>query len=142
MSDPLPSDLAALERELATRPGVVPPAGHRDRVLAAVALELDSSRRSSRRWWAGAAAAALVWANLSMSVANDAGWRTDPGPDPAETAAAAVEIHRLLPDLPEREANRLVAYSWPARWPAPGPVWRDALGRTAVPEELPAWDTH
>lgn len=142
MADPLPPDLAALERELAARPGGVFTGGHRGRVLAAVGRELDSARRSSRRWWAGAAAAALLWANLSLTVANDTGWRTTPEPEPAETAAAVVEVRALLPDLPEREATRLVLNTWPARWPAPGPAWRDAPGRTALPEELPAWDTH
>ncbi|HEX4609925.1 MAG TPA: hypothetical protein VH092_17155, partial [Urbifossiella sp.] len=88
MTAPLPPPLAALERELAARPGAAPPAGLRDRVLAAVGRELDTPPRPARRWWAGAAAAALLWANLSMSVANDAGWRTSPGPDPAAAAAA------------------------------------------------------
>jgi hypothetical protein len=130
-----------VERELASRPGVAPPAGFRGRVLAAVARELDSPHRSSRRWWAGAAAAAVLWANLSLSVAHDAGWRTAPEPDPAEVAALAAEVHALLPDLPEPEARRLVTRTWPARWPAPGPAWRDAPVRPALTEELPTWDT-
>lgn len=142
MADPLPPDLAALERELAARPGVTPPEGHRGRILVAVSGELDAARRSSRRWWAGAAAAALLWANLSLSVANDTGWAMRSEPDTAATAALAAEVRALLPDLPEREAARLVTHSWPARWPAPGPAWRDTPGRTVLPQELPAWDMH
>src|SRR5688572_14666561 len=102
----LPPDLAALERELAARDRPGPSAPLRGRVLAAVAREL---RRGGRRpaWRpAWAAAAALLWANFSMSVANNTDWRLAGGPDGARLEATAGRIRALAPELPEREIYR------------------------------------
>jgi hypothetical protein len=73
--DPLPPDLAELEAGLAHRAGPAPPAGLRDRLLAAVAAELPAPAAPHRprgRWdivWRVAAGIALML-NLGMAVMN------------------------------------------------------------------------
>ncbi|MFO0841921.1 MAG: hypothetical protein U0797_05900 [Gemmataceae bacterium] len=121
--DPLPPDLAALERDLEGRLDAEPPAALRRRVLAALGRELaDRPRRLSWRP-ALAAAAVLLWINLSMSVTNNASWPGDEGfeGDRVETAR---RIRDLVPGLPQSEVNRqaLLARSSPRLVPtAPSP---------------------
>jgi hypothetical protein len=107
----LPDDLADLEQRLARRRRHAPGEALGPRVLAAVARELnqtapDNALRSFWRFAVGVAAAMLLCLNLSMSVANDMDWPLAGDVDTASIAASADRIRRVLPDLPEGEADR------------------------------------
>lgn len=108
----LPEDLAALERELASRPRPAPSDALRQRILAAARRELAARPAPERRrlgtWeFAMAAAAAFILLlNLSISAANNMSWRLCGGLDREAVAGAAEEIRRLAPDLPPQEIRR------------------------------------
>lgn len=106
-NEQLPPELEQLERDLADRPRLDPPAELRQRVIGGVRAELR--RDGPRNGWAFAAAVAavvLVWLNLSLS----ATLATDCGPPPhtpaREVGKVAEQIQKLLPELSQREALR------------------------------------
>ena len=106
----LPDDLSDLELEL-TRRRQPPPAGLRNRVMAAVVRELNRPALGERRagMWqfaAAVAAAMLLAVNLSMSVANNTEWGPARQIDQQKVAALARRIGGLAPQLPEREPVR------------------------------------
>jgi hypothetical protein len=102
----LPPELADLERRLADRPRPGPPAELRRRVLAAVA-RAGSPADVGFGWFAAAAAVlALLAINLSMSVASGTDWRLAGQRGPQDVAASADRLHKVLPELSEREARR------------------------------------
>jgi hypothetical protein len=107
----LPDDLAELESRLAGRPRLEPGATFRDRLLAAVGQELQDvgavpGWRSSWQFAAAVAAAVVLWANFSMSVANDTNWRLAGDPESVDTKTLAAELRKLFPDMSEQEVNR------------------------------------
>ena len=107
----LPDDLADLESRLAGRPRLEPGATFRDRLLAAVRQELQDGGaapgwRASWQFAAAVAAIVVLWANFSMSVANDTNWRLAGDPKSVDTKALAAELRKLFPDMSEQEANR------------------------------------
>jgi hypothetical protein len=110
-SSELPDDLANLERRLAERPRLEPNADFRHRLLLAVRLELREGgtllvRRSSWQFAAAVAAAVVLWANFSMSVANDTNWRLAGDPQSVDTKAMSAELRKLFPDMSEEEISR------------------------------------
>lgn len=107
--NPLPTDLADLERELTTRSkaSTGPSALLRGRVLAAVVQQLEAPRGANWSHLAYAAAAVLLMVNLSMSVAMDTDWSFGPRSDPAEYQETVTQVRGLLPDLPERDIQHL-----------------------------------
>jgi hypothetical protein len=107
----LPEDLAELESRLAGRPRLEPGTTFRDRLLAAVRQELQDGIAVpgwAASWQFAAAVAAIVvlWANFSMSIANDTNWRLAADPESVDTKALAAELRKLFPDMSEQEANR------------------------------------
>jgi hypothetical protein len=138
--DPLPADLAALERELSARGGAEP-AGLRRRVLAAVGDELAAR---PRRWtWrlALGAAAALLWVNLSMSVTSNLGRPGGGRLDDDRLQKAARQVQELVPGLPEAEVYRqaLLALAGPRLAPAPAPL--PSPYRVQRRKDWHTWDT-
>jgi hypothetical protein len=104
MSSPeLPADLAELEARLERRARPDPPAGLRERVLAAVRREGRVDAGGFWRFAAAVAAAAVLLINLSMSAANDTDWGL---------AAEAVPVGGFIgepseiAEAPEREDRR------------------------------------
>jgi len=95
---------ADLERRLAERPRVEPPADLGPRVLAAVRDVRD--RRPAPAFdgwsWAALAAAVLLAVNLSMSVSADADWDFTNTPPERDVT----ELRKLAPDLPDAELRR------------------------------------
>src|SRR5262245_429052 len=102
----LPPDLAALEQELADRPRAEAPPALRGRVLAAVGRELAPARRPRWQFAAALVTAALLWANFSMSVANNMTWPLADDPDTPPVEETATRIRALAPELGEGEARR------------------------------------
>src|SRR5262245_20256051 len=144
MSTDLPPDLAAFERELSGRDPQELPAGLRPRVLAAVGRELrPRPRLPAWQFAAATAAAALLWVNLSMSVANNLSWRLDRGGlDPRRLEETAGRIRALAPELPEREVYRQALLAQPGVRPAPGPAAPSSPERVLKQRERQEWDTH
>jgi hypothetical protein len=108
MTDPdLPPDLAELERRLAARPRVEPPAGLGPRVRDAARVALRP-RPADGGWrsWAALAAAVLIGLNLSMSVAGSTDWRLTAAVEPEQVNATADRLRAAAPDLSERELRR------------------------------------
>ena len=108
----LPEDLAALERELASRRRPAPSDALRQRILAAARRELAARPAPERRrlgaweFALAAAAAFILLLNLSISAANNMSWRLCGGLDREAVAGAAEQISRLAPDLPPQEIRR------------------------------------
>jgi hypothetical protein len=103
----LPPDLQRLERHLASRERPQPSDRAKQRLLRGVRAEMQRSQARSRRTFAVAmAATVLVWLNLSLCAtqATDCGLGLDGTHQPLEDRVE--QIHRLLPDLPPREARR------------------------------------
>ena len=139
-----------MERRLASRPPPMPSAGHRERVLAAVARELAARRAP---WWrrpavwqmAAAAAAVLVlWANLAVTTAGrPLALGTEDGNGRA-LASAAAQIRAVVPGLSEREARRqALLLRTGVAWT---PLRRSVLGVgdtrwPAYDKEVGAWDS-
>jgi hypothetical protein len=110
-SSELPEDLADLERRLAERPRVEPGAGFRHRLSVAVRQELQKAgalpvRTSGWQFAAAVAAIVVLWANFSMSAANDTNWRLAGDPESVDTKALAAELRKLFPDMSEEEISR------------------------------------
>ena len=103
----LPDDLADLERALRSRARVEPCAALRGRVLAEVHARLaTASRRLALvRFAAALVAGAMVWVNLSMSIANHAAAGVT-HPDGQAARALARRLRDLAPDLTQHEALR------------------------------------
>jgi hypothetical protein len=92
MSSPeLPADLAELETRLERLARNDPPAGLRERVLAAVRRDGRVDAGGFWRFAAAVAAAAVLLINLSMSAANDADWGLAAETVPAGSSAEASE---------------------------------------------------
>jgi hypothetical protein len=123
--DPLPPGRPDLERQLAGRTCPEPPAGLRDRILAAVAAERSpvAGRPPRRRWrfaWQAAAAAVLAL-NLALSAANGLRFqalrsrvanparverdRPQPHPAPADDPFRAVAMAALAQLTPAPDAG-------------------------------------
>jgi hypothetical protein len=121
----LPPELSALERELLERSQSEPEPGLRPRVLNAVRRQLrPRDRLSAWQFALATAAAALLWINLSMSVANNLS-----GPTAGEVDGPRLEetVRRLrvsVPELPETEVYRqaLLAQAGARRFAAPVPT--------------------
>ena len=109
----LPEDLARLEGELAARRLPEPPPGLRGRVLAGIQCQTQPPAPATLRegllpYAAAVAALLLVCMNLSMSAVNGMDWELREEPPRVDIASQARELQRLLPDLPEGEALRIV----------------------------------
>jgi hypothetical protein len=104
----LPPDLADLERRLANRPRIEPPANLGDRVHAAIRDVLRPALPASDGWgfWAAVAAVVFLGINLSMSLAADTDWNLTGGAEPGHLAATAERLRALAPELPEDEVQR------------------------------------
>jgi len=101
----LPADLADPERRLERRSRQEPPAGLRERVLAAVRGDpVPTDAGGFWRFAAAVAAAALLAMNLSMSAANDTDWRL--AAVPASDVRGGERIRALSPETSEAEASR------------------------------------
>jgi hypothetical protein len=137
----LTTDLADLERELASRPTSEPSQDLRRRVLAATQRETSALPRRIG-WLAGAAVAALLLINLSMSVSSDMDWLLTDELDQDEIDASARRIHALAPDLPDRETHRLAVVEHVGSRSTPTFVPRPAAHLWGRDEELNRWDTH
>jgi hypothetical protein len=87
-------------------------------------------RRPAWQFAAATAAAALLWVNLSMSVANNMSWPLAGGLDGERLEATAGRIRALAPELSEHEAYRQALAVQaraslgpaPALSPSPGPI--------------------
>jgi hypothetical protein len=106
----LSDDLADLEGRLAIRPCLEPSASFRNRLLVAVRQELKAGgavtiMRCSWQFAAAVAAVIVLWANFSMSIANDMNWRFPGDPESVDTKALSAELRKLFPDMPEQEVN-------------------------------------
>ncbi len=106
----LPDDFPVIRdndevEDLLRRSRAAPPAGLRQRVLAAAQHE-SPTRFRAWRMVAGVAAAALLWLHLSWSAAMNMRWECEP-PTVAAVDAAAEQVRELAPDLPWSEARRL-----------------------------------
>ncbi|MCL2701781.1 MAG: hypothetical protein FWE88_08845 [Phycisphaerae bacterium] len=102
--EPLPPELAAMERAL--RSGPSPADALRDRILAGVGRELAAAKR--RQFWryvAGVAAVMLFAINLSVSAASTTTSRR-PGMDSVRQAVLREEIERLQLDIPTDDLVR------------------------------------
>ena len=110
-SSELPDDLADLEGRLVGRPRLEPSGSFRQRLMAAVGQELQPGNALPVMrcgWQYGAAVAAFVvlWANFSMSVANNMNWRLGGNLKTVDTIALSAELRQWFPDLSEQEINR------------------------------------
>jgi hypothetical protein len=107
--DELSPELARLERELATRPRASPDASLRRRILAATSQSIPTgvTPMSMTEFAVATAAAVLLFANLSMSLANqtDCGLTRSLGTNRLD--ASALEIAQIMPDISPREAFQL-----------------------------------
>jgi hypothetical protein len=106
-NEQFPPELEQLERDLADRPRLDPPAELRERVIDGVRAELQ--RNGARNGWtfaAAVAAAALVWANLSLSATLGTDYSPQPGSLRPPVDEVAEQIQQLLPELSQREALR------------------------------------
>ena len=110
-SSELPDELAELQGFLAGRQHVEPSANFHRKLVAAMRQELleGSAAPLVRRGWqfaAAVAAAVMLWANFSMSVANDMNWRLVGDPEPSNTNALSAELRGLFPEMSEQEINQ------------------------------------
>jgi hypothetical protein len=106
-TEPLPSELDQLERELsaAFRADPSPSLGHR--IATTVQNELRRKRTVDRWNFAAALAATfLIWANLSLCAVSVTDFRFRPEPKTLPVEELAQEIHKLLPELTREDAHR------------------------------------
>ena len=108
----LPADLQALDALLRRRRVPEPPAGQRDRVLAAVRREVMARGlpwwRRPGAWQTAAAAAAVlvVWLNVAVGTVGERWDLPSDGRSVQALEVCAARIQALVPDLPRREAYR------------------------------------
>jgi len=100
----LPPELKGLERRLAARSRLQPPADLRLRVLAAMRRELAAQPAHSRRSWAGfwqysaaVAAGILLVLNLLMSMGNRSDLPASRAANGADVQQVAAKIRELVP---------------------------------------------
>jgi hypothetical protein len=107
--DELSPELARLERELATRPRASPDPSLRQRILAATSQRIPSgvTPMSMMEFAIATAAAVLLFANLSMSLANQTDYGLARSLDRNQLDASALEIAQIMPDTSPREAFQL-----------------------------------
>jgi hypothetical protein len=95
-----------VEEKLASRRLLGPSASLRSRVLTNVQQEVSRGQRVSPWGFAAATAAALLWINLSMSVANSVVWQPVSEVDNQQLEAMAGSIRAAAPELSEHEVRR------------------------------------
>jgi hypothetical protein len=110
-SSELPDDLADLEGRLVGRPRLEPSASFRQRLMAAVGQELQPGNalpgmRCGWQYAAAVAAFVVLWANFSMSIANNMNWRFGGNPKTVDTTALSAELRQWFPDMSEQEIHR------------------------------------
>ncbi len=140
----LPSDLAALEHQLAGRSRPEPTAGFHQRLLARIGQELNQrdgrlAPTSTWRFVATIAAAALLWINFSMSVANNMDWHFVGRIDRARLDATAERIRELFPELPAREAFRQALLAQGGARLVPRPNFRPSPDKILQYKERVQW---
>jgi hypothetical protein len=109
MTEPdLPPELADLERRVALRPPIDPPADLGPRVMDAVRGVIREPQRggwTGWRFWAAVAASFLAVVNLSMSLATGTDWSFE-SPPMVNRPEHERQLQVLAPDLPDAEVRR------------------------------------